>query len=136
MARKNNPFAYHLIDEEIHWSAHHEESGWDTDHRGAGGPYPGYAEFKDVKSIGNEFPSFRRRNITEETSGIITFECCYEIKSGDGFYVGFFGDKGDEKEAFVLRQKCGMMYAGEKHKVSAGSIHKATSEFCRFISRS
>ena len=112
--RKNNPNAYHLIDEEIHYSGHHEESGWDTDHRGAGGPYPGHAEFKGVKSIGNKFPSFRRRNITEETSGVLTFECCYEIKSGDGFYIGFYGDKGDEKEAFVLRQNGILMYAGAK----------------------
>ena len=53
MARKENFTAYHLIDDEIHYPGHHEESGWDTDHRGAGGPYPGYAEFKGVKSIGN-----------------------------------------------------------------------------------
>ena len=29
-----------------------------------------------------------------------------------------------------------MMYAGEKDKVSVGSIHKAISEIFRFISRS
>ena len=114
MARKENPYAYHLIDEEMHYSGHHEESGWDTDHRGAGGPYPGYAEFKGVKSIGNEFPSFRRRNITEEVTGVITFECCLQIKSGDGLYFGFWGDKGDEKEAFVLRQNASFVYAGSK----------------------
>ena len=102
MARKENPFAYHLIDDEIHYSGHHEESGWDTDHRGAGGEYPGTREFRHAKSIGNEFPTFRRRNITEETSGVLTFEGSFVINSGDGLYLGFYGDKGDEKEAFVL----------------------------------
>ena len=122
MARKENPFAYHLIDEEIHYSGHHEESGWDTDHRGAGGPYVGVSEYKMVKSIGNKFPTFRRRNTTEETCGVLTFECTYVIKSGDGFYLGFFGDKGDEKEAFVLRQNGGKMYA------SGDALYKADNE--------
>ena len=36
MVRKENLTAYHLIDDEIHYPGHHEESGWDTDHRGAG----------------------------------------------------------------------------------------------------
>ena len=40
MARKNNPSAYHLIDEERHGFGHHFESTWDSDHRGAGEKYP------------------------------------------------------------------------------------------------
>ena len=52
--------------------------------------------------------------ISEETKGEVTFEGTFRILSGDGFYIGFFGDKGDEKEAFVLRQNGGKMYAGNK----------------------
>lgn len=114
MARKENLFPYHLIDEEIHWYGHHEESGWDTDHRGNGGFYSQFQELKRVRSINTDYPTFKKRNITEETSGEVTFEGTYQVISGDGFYFGFRGDKGDEKEAFVLRQKGGHFYAGNK----------------------
>ena len=114
MARKENLFPYHLIDDEVHGSLHHEESGWDSDHRGTGECYIPTVEFRQAKSIGNEYPAFRRRNITEETHGVLTFECTYNIVSGDGLYLGFWGDKGDEKEAFVLRQNEGFMYADKK----------------------
>lgn len=114
MARKNNPSAYHLIDEERHGFGHHFESTWDSDHRGAGAKYPPGYHDRFAKSIGNKFPTYRRRNITEETCGSITFESSYKIVSGDGFYFGFFGDKGDEKEAFVLRQRDGKIYALDK----------------------
>ncbi len=114
MARKQNMTAYHLIDEEIHYPGRHEESGWDTDHRGAGQFYEPTREFRSVKSVNTIYPTFRKRNITEETEGVLTFECAYQIVSGDGFYLGFWGNKGDECEAFVLRQNDGKMYAGEK----------------------
>ncbi len=114
MARKLNPTAYHLIDDEIHYMGHHEETGWDSDHRGAGEFYAPTVTTRNVKSIGNKFPTFRRRNITEETEGVLTFECTYQVLSGDGFYLGFWGDKGIENEAFVLRQKDGYFYAGDK----------------------
>ena len=112
--RKENLNPYHLIDDEIHWPGHHEESGWDTDHRGAGAFYGQTYEYRTVKSIGNEFPTFRRRNITEEVRGVVTLEGTYRIVSGDGFYFGFWGNKGNETEAFVLRQKDGFIYAGDK----------------------
>ena len=114
MARKENLTAYHLIDDEIHYPGHHEESGWDTDHRGAGAFYEPTVEYRRVKSVGNKFPTFRRRNITEETSGVLTFECTFLVQSGDGLYLGFWGDKGIENEAFVLRQNDGFFYAGDK----------------------
>lgn len=114
MARKENLFPYHLIDEEIHWYGHHEESGWDTDHRGNGEFYSQFHELKRVRSINTDYPTFKKRNITEETAGEVTFEGTYQIISGDGFYFGFWGDKGDEKEAFVLRQNGGYFYAGNK----------------------
>jgi len=113
MPRKENPAAYHLIDDERHHPSHHEESGWDTDHRGAGGFYDKTIEFRTVKSINTDFPTFRKRNITEESTGILTFEGTFRILSGDGFYFGFWGNKGQETEAFVLRQREGAMYAGE-----------------------
>lgn len=113
MARKDNPTAYHLIDDVIHYPGHHEESGWDTDHRGAGEFYDRTYEYRRVKSVGNKFPTFRRRNITEETSGTLTFECNYQILSGDGLYIGFYGDKGEENDAFVLTQDDGFFYAGD-----------------------
>lgn len=113
MSRKENLTAYHLIDDERHHPSHHEESGWDTDHRGAGEFYDKTIEFRTVKSVNTKYPTFRRRNITEEVSGKLTFEGSFQIASGDGFYFGFWGDKGDEKEAFVLRQYDGAMYAGE-----------------------
>ncbi len=112
MARKQNPTAYHLIDEEIHYPSYHEESGWDTDHRGAGEFYAPTVEFRPVKSVNTLYPTFRKRNLTEETEGTLTFECSYQIVSGDGFYIGFLGNKNDICEAFVLRQKNGFMYAG------------------------
>ena len=114
MARKDNLTAYHLIDDETHGYGHHEESPWDTDHRGAGVFYERATRVRPVKSVNTKFPTFRKRNLTEETKGVLTYECTYQIVSGDGFYLGFWGDKGDEKEAFVLRQKNGAMYAGEK----------------------
>jgi len=114
MARKPNLFPYHLIDEEIHYSGHHEESGWDTDHRANGAFYTQYLEHRIVNSVLTDCPTFRRRNITEETSGTVTFEGTFQVDSGDGFYFGFWGDKGDEKEAFVLRQKGGHFYAGNR----------------------
>ncbi|MBO4950583.1 MAG: glycoside hydrolase family 99-like domain-containing protein [Clostridia bacterium] len=123
MARKLNPTAYHLIDDEIHYPGHHEESGWDTDHRGAGEFYAPTVEYRRVKSIGNKFPTFRRRNITEETSGVLTFECTFLVQSGDGLYLGFWGDKGIENEAFVLRQNEGYFYAGDK------AVFKADNEW-------
>ena len=113
MSRKENLTAYHLIDDEKHNPSRHEESGWDTDHRGAGEFYDKTIEFRTVKSVNTDFPTFRRRNITEEVSGKLTFEGSFQIVSGDGFYFGFWGDKGDEKEAFVLRQYEGAMFAGE-----------------------
>ncbi len=72
MARKQNPAAYHLIDEEIHSQSVHEESCWDTDHRGAGAFYPPTYEYRPVKSVNTTYPTFRKRNITEETAGILT----------------------------------------------------------------
>ncbi len=114
MARKINPYPYHLIDDEIHGVGHHEESCWDTDHRGNGAFYAQTFEHRIVKSVNTDYPTFRKRNITEETSGVVTFECTYRIVSGDGFYLGFWGDKGDEKEAFVLRQNGSEMLAGNK----------------------
>jgi len=114
MARKPNLFPYHLIDEEIHYSGHHEESGWDTDHRANGAFYTQYLEHRIVNSVLTDCPTFRRRNITEETSGTVTFEGTFQVDSGDGFYFGFWGDKGDEKEAFVLRQNGSYFYAGKK----------------------
>ena len=112
MSRKENLTAYHLIDDERHHPSHHEESGWDTDHRGAGGFYDKTIAFRTVKSINTDFPTFRRRNITEEVTGKLTFEGTFRIVSGDGFYFGFWGSKSNIKEAFVLRQQQGMMYAG------------------------
>ncbi len=113
MTRKNNPTAYHLIDEEIHGQSVHEESCWDTDHRGAGEFYPPTYEYRPVKSVNTVYPTFRKRNITEEINGVLTFECSYRNVSGDGFYLGFWGNQADIREAFVLRQKNGRMYAGE-----------------------
>ena len=113
MPRKENLTAYYLIDDEKHHPRHHEESGWDTDHRGAGAFYDKTIEFRTVKSINTDFPTFRRRNVTEEVTGTVTFEGTFRIISGDGFYFGFWGDKGDEKEAFVLRQSEDAMYAGD-----------------------
>ena len=95
MSRKENLTAYHLIDDEKHNPSRHEESGWDTDHRGAGEFYDKTIEFRTVKSVNTDFPTFRRRNITEEVSGKLTFEGSFQIVSGDGFYFGFLGDKGD-----------------------------------------
>ncbi len=112
MARKENKSAYHLIDENIHGYGRHEESGWDTDHRGAGEFYPNSYHTRSVKSVNTLYPTFRRRNITEETSGCITLEASFCILSGDGFYFGLWGDKENLKEAFVLRQKDGFVYAG------------------------
>ena len=113
MPRKENPTAYHLIDDEKYHPGQQGESGWDTDHRGAGEFYKVSVDSRTVKSINTQFPTFRRRNITEELSGKLTFEGTFCILSSDGFYFGFWGDKGDEKEAFVLRQSEGFMYAGD-----------------------
>ena len=114
MARKQNLYPYHLIDEEIHYSGHHEESSWDADHRGNGGVLPPTIDKRVVKSVLTSYPTFQRRNITEEVSGTVTFEGTFRIVSGDGFYFGFWGDKGDEKEAFVLRQDGTYFYANKK----------------------
>ena len=114
MARKQNLYPYHLIDEEIHYSGHHEESSWDADHRGNGGVLPPTIDHRVVKSVLTTFPVFQRRNITEEVSGVVTFEGTFRVVSGDGLYFGFWGDKGDEKEAFVLRQNGTYFYAGAK----------------------
>ncbi len=114
MKRKDNLFAYHLIDDEIHGVGHHEESGWDTDHRGNGEFYGQTYDLRRVRSVNTKYPTFRRRNITEETNGVVTFEGTFQIISGDGFYLGFWGDKGDEKEAFVLRQSGNEMLAAGK----------------------
>lgn len=113
MTRKPNPTAYHLIDEEIHSQSVHEESCWDTDHRGAGEYYPPTYEYRSVKSVNTRYPTFRKRNITEEHAGVLTFECSYRNVSGDGFYLGFRGNKEAICEAFVLRQKAGVLCAGD-----------------------
>ena len=112
--RKENKSPYYLIDEAFHGYGKHEESGWDTDHRGAGEFYAPSVRIRPVKSVNTKFPTFRRKNITEETSGIVTLEALFRIVSGDGFYFGLWGDKGDEKEAFVIRQKDGCMNAGKE----------------------
>ena len=113
MPRKENRTAYYLIDDERHHPSHHEESCWDTDHRGAGAFYDKTIAHRVVKSVNTEFPTFRRRNSTEELTGKLTFEGSFRIISGDGFYFGFWGSKGAETEAFVLRQRNGAMYAGD-----------------------
>ena len=123
MARKLNPNPYHLIDEEMHAYGHHEESGWDTDHRGHGEFYPRTIEHRIVKSVLTTYPTFRRRNITEETSGVVTFEGTFRVVSGDGFYFGFFGDKGIENEAFILRQNSNYFNAGKT------AVFKADNEW-------
>ncbi len=119
--RKENLYPYHLIDEEQHSYGFHEESGWDTDHRGAGQCYEPTSVCRNVKSIGNGYPTFRRRNITEEFGGKVTFEGTLRIVSGDGFYFGFWGDKGDEKEAFVLRQNKDSLFAGKEKVCDFGN---------------
>ena len=84
--RKENKSPYYLIDEAFHGYGKHEESGWDTDHRGAGQFYAPSVRIRPVKSVNTKFPTFRRKNITEETSGVVTLEACLRIVSGDGFY--------------------------------------------------
>ena len=74
MARKENLTAYHLIDEEVRGYGPHEESPWDTDHRGNGAFYSMLDTVRPVNSVNTKFPTFRRRNITEEVSGVLTFE--------------------------------------------------------------
>ena len=113
MSKKENLYAYHIIDDEPVGRGGHEESPYDTDHRGAGEKLPPTGWVKYVKSVGNKFPVFKKRELNEETTGVLTFECTYQIVSGDGFYFGFYGDKGDEKEAVVLRQCGNMLYTSE-----------------------
>ena len=113
MSRKINLNPYHLIDDEVGGYGYHEESPWDSDHRGAGGFYESTCEIREAKGVGNKFPSFRKRDLNEETSGVLTLDATFKIISGDGFYFGFWGDKGDEKEAVVLRQNQGFIYAGQ-----------------------
>ena len=52
--RKENKSAYYLIDEAFHGYGKHEESGWDTDHRGAGEFYHGSYITRPVKSINSK----------------------------------------------------------------------------------
>ena len=113
MSKVENMYAYYLIDDECTGRGGHEESPYDTDHRGAGERLAPFGFVKNIKSIGNKFPVFRKRELNEEFAGVLTFECTYQIVSGDGFYFGFYGDKGDEKEVCVLRQNDGYVYAGE-----------------------
>ncbi len=113
MNRKPNPTAYHLIDEEVHHPGFAEENNWDIDHRGAGSYYGITMDKKPLTSINTKFPTYRRRDITEENAGIITLEYSYVVEEGSGFYAGLFGDKNDVKEAFVLRQKGDKLYVGD-----------------------
>ena len=117
MSISENLNAFHLIDDTHNQCGANAESPYDTDHRGAGGRMSSFGEYKSVKSVGNKFPSYRKRELNEQKNGVLTFEFTYHIVSGDGFYIGFFGDKGDEKEAVVLRQKNGFICAGNTQVV-------------------
>ena len=117
MTRKRNDTAYFLIDDNHNTAWPYPLTGFDTDHRGAGRALT--QKNKDLWptrraiSVRNDAPTVCKRDITRETEGVLVFEAMYKIFSGDGFYLGFWGDD-NKREAFCLRQKDGYFTAGSK----------------------
>ncbi len=108
--------AFFLIDDENNRSFPCPFTNWDTDFRGAGRALTrengDFRPYRRALSTIKGAPTTIKRDVNEQFSGCVTFECCYVIKSGDGFYMAFYGDKG-QNEAVKIKQ-CGQwFYCGD-----------------------
>ena len=71
-------------------------SGWDHDRRGSAGEAfttEGLTERLLVSNIVG-MPNTFKRDITEQTDGVLVTEAVYELVEGDGFYFAFGNDSG------------------------------------------
>lgn len=101
-----------LVEDTSHIGCFTPRSGWDLDNRGADGlpsvegPYPE----KQIRSVLRDMPTTFKRDITEQSDGIITLEAVYTLVSGEGFYFKFAN-----KSDYVLKTvyRAGAFYIGE-----------------------
>ena len=79
-----------LIDDERHngWM---RQSNWDCDLRGAGGENCQKTDGKQVLSNNTDYPTCLKRDINRQTDGTLVLETDLTVKSGSGFYIGFWG---------------------------------------------
>ena len=105
--------AFFLIDDENNRSFPCPFTNWDTDFRGAGRALTrengDFRPFRRALSTIKGAPTTIKRDVNEQFSGTLTFECCYIIKSGDGLHFSFYGDKG-KNEAVKIKQKGDFFY--------------------------
>ncbi len=87
-----------LIDDERHngWM---RQSNWDCDLRGAGGESCQKSDGRQVLSCNTDYPTCLKRDINRQTDGTLVLETDLTVKSGSGFYIGFWGK---ETEAVKL----------------------------------
>ncbi len=99
--------AFFMIDDKRHPSWPYPYTNWDTDYRGAGRALTAekgdFSPYRRALSTIKGMPTVIKRDITEQFTGKLAFECNYIINSGDGFYLAFYGDKG-ENELFKTTQ--------------------------------
>ena len=101
-----------LVEDTSHIGWFTPSTGWDLDNRGADGlpsvegPYPE----KQIRSVLKDMPTTFKRDITEQSDGIITLEAVYTLVSGEGFYFKFAN-----KSDYVLKTvyRAGAFYIGE-----------------------
>lgn len=125
--------AFFLIDDKNHRSWPYPYTNWDTDFRGAGRPltrengdcYPIRRALSTLKG----FPTIIKRDVTEQFFGTLTFEGSYVIRSGDGFFMAFFGN-GGKAEAFSIKQCGEYFFCGDQKLFKAESQKK---HFIKFV---
>ena len=129
--------AFFLIDDENNRSFPCPFTNWDTDFRGAGRALTrengDFRPYRSALSTIKGAPTTIKRDINEQSSGSLTFECCYIIKSGDGFYMAFYGDKG-QREAVKIKQ-CGDFFYCGKFKLMKADNSKHYIKFVLDIDR-
>ena len=85
-----------LIEDTSHRGWFSPRSGWDLDNRGANGlpSVQGSIPERQLYSVLDDMPTTFKRDITEQSDGIITLEAVYSIVEGEGFYFEFAGKEG------------------------------------------
>lgn len=120
----------YLIDQ-TRMGSYRPQSSWDYDLRGTGEvPDTASSRFgQNLKSVNTDYPTVYKREINVREHGVLTLECDLGVTSGEGFFMGFYGGKDHDAEAFRMTYRGGFMTARGKKLFPFGEgVHAFKAE--------